>query len=72
MSGRDHREIALEALEILLPLGVAVVHAVRVAIEQTRPDIQIADPPPAGRYSEIVSEDEEVLGRRFGGGGSGS
>lgn len=67
MSARSDTQIALEALEILLPLGVAVVQAVRIAIESARPDIKIADPPPASRYAEILAEDEARIAAKFGG-----
>lgn len=69
MSAREETAttIALRVLEVALPLGVATVQAIREAIEASRPDVRIADPPPASRYAEILAEDEASIARRFGG-----
>jgi hypothetical protein len=65
--GETATMVALRVLEVALPLGVATVQAIRAAIEASRPDVRIADPPPASRYAEILAEDEETIARRFGG-----
>lgn len=66
MSARDDTRLALDLIGAAAALGVAVAEGVRRVIEATRPDIVLAEPPPAGRYAEIVAEDADVLARRFG------
>lgn len=69
MSARDDVRLALEIIGAAAGLGAAVAEAVKGAIEATRPDLVLAEPPPAGRYAEIVAEDAAILARRFGEGG---
>ena len=66
MSARDDTRLALDLISGAAALGLAVAEGVRQVIAAARPDIVLAEPPPAGRYAEIVAEDAAVLARRFG------
>lgn len=66
MSARDDTRLALALIGDAVALGLAVAEGVRQVIAATRPDIVLAEPPPAGRYAEIVAEDEAVIAQRFG------
>jgi hypothetical protein len=66
VSARDDTRLALDIISAAAALGVAVAEGVRQVIAATRPDIVLAEPPPAGRYAEIVAEDEAVIAQRFG------
>jgi hypothetical protein len=66
LSARDDTRLALDIISAATALGLAVAEGVRQVIAATRPDIVLAEPPPAGRYAEIVAEDADVLARRFG------
>jgi hypothetical protein len=66
VSARDDARLALDIIGAAAGLGVAVATGVRQVIAAARPDIVLAEPPPAGRYAEIVAEDAAVIARRFG------
>ena len=70
MSARDDVRLALDVIGAAAGLGAAVAEGVRRVIAAARPDIVLTEPPPGGRYADIVAEDAAALARRFGQDGS--
>ncbi len=63
-------EIVVDIVRFTALVAPLAVEGVKQVLAAARPDLRIAEAPPEGQYAPIVAEDEAILRRRFGGGGS--